>query len=77
MGEKIRRDFVPAEFKSFLYYKTFQEQNEQQLKILRNEMNDMKKMKVKLMRQMRDEVCFFLLPYNDFVTPTTFRPHLN
>ncbi|XP_066929588.1 kinesin-like protein KIF21A isoform X3 [Clytia hemisphaerica] len=32
------------------------EQNEQQLKGLRNEMNDMKKMKVKLMRQMRDEV---------------------
>lgn len=32
------------------------EQNEQQLKLMRNELNDMKKMKVKLMRQMRDEV---------------------
>eukprot|EP00794_Sanderia_malayensis_P016767 gene16767-18461_t len=32
------------------------EQNEQQLKTLRNELGDLKKIKVKLMRQMRDEV---------------------
>merc|ERR1711973_564251 len=31
------------------------EQNEQQLKVLRTELGDMKKTKVKLMRQMRDE----------------------
>jgi len=31
------------------------DQNEQQLKTLRNEMNDMKKIKVRMMRQMRDE----------------------
>ena len=37
----------------FLFY---QEQNEHQLKILRNELGDLKKIKVKLMRQMRDDV---------------------
>ena len=34
----------------------FQEQNEHQLKTLKTELADLKKIKVKLMRQMRDEV---------------------